>query len=382
MHVTRRDCLLGMTTLLSSNVFAAASDRNSVSSSRTISGRIDAICRAHISSRETAGLTVYIQRKNFIFARSYGYENFETKTLATPASVFRIASITKQFTAASLLLLQEEGRLSLDDPLARFLPRFPRAADVSLRELLNHTAGVHNFTQGIDPCKHYSLDQMIDIIAHQNPLYDFPPGTKWAYSNSGYVLAGAVIERVTGMPYWDFYSKRLFRPLGLTSLAIDRHRDIVLNRASGYAFARNQTGFENAMYLSWTIPGPAGALRSTAGDLARWHQALFGGHVLRPRNLRDMITPSRLKDGRLSSTGRAGPAFGPHPIQEYGLGFELTQTDGFKRVGHYGAIPGFAADMGTYPSLDLTIVVLTNSDLSSHNPPRQIDRAVLTALSL
>lgn len=377
MTVSRRECLLGVTALLASQAATEAAGRSSWSPAPSVRDGIDAICRKQISMRRAAGMVIHVQRGSAAFARGYGHENLETCSPTTPQTVFRIASLTKQFTAASILLLQQEGKLSLSNPVSRFLPRFPKANAVTIRELLNHTCGIRNLTEGIVPGVDYTLDQMIGIIGHQKPVYEFQPGTRWAYSNTGYALAGAIVEKLTGMAYWDFYRERLFKPLGLSSMAIDRPTDIVPNRASGYAFSKNPIGFENVPYLSWTIPGPAGALRATAGDLARWHRALFHGRVLNAESLKEMTRPARLKNGRLVSTGRAGPAFGPHPLQEYGLGFELTHTDGRARVGHYGAIPGFAADMGTYPTLNLTIVVLTNSDLSSDNPPRGIDGAVL-----
>jgi D-alanyl-D-alanine carboxypeptidase len=149
-------------------------------------GRIDALCRSAVEEKRTAGLAIQVQcGDTVLFAKGYGNANIETGLVASPASVFRIGSISKQFTAAAVLLLSEERRLSLDDPLARFLPDFPRAAEVTIRQLLNHTSGIQNISSGVVPWVDYSTQQIIDVIRSQRPLYGFDPGTRWSYSNTG-----------------------------------------------------------------------------------------------------------------------------------------------------------------------------------------------------
>lgn len=380
MIVTRREYLMGVTALIASSPSVSVPRHGNGVSGESAYHHLDAICNRHIAEGRAAGISVHMEHRGNSFAKGYGYENLETRSPTTPATVFRVGSITKQFTAAGLLLLQDEGRLSLSDPLARYLPQFPGAKWVTIHELLNHTSGISNLTAGVIPCIDYPLDDLVEIISRQKPLYAFAPGTRWSYSNTAFALAGAVIERIAGMHYWEFWAQRFFRPLGLDSMAIDLHADVVSNRASGYAFSSDSTSFSNAPYLSCTIPGPAGALRATAGDLARWHLALFGGRVLSSASLKEMTRPTHLKNGRLASTDRVGPLLSPYQTQENGLGLELTRSRGRARVGHYGTIPGFAADMGTFPELGLTIVVLTNSDLGANNPPRGIDASVLQAL--
>ena len=375
MNITRR------TTLVSAIAAAVNAAAPSHAATTDVARTIEAIGKEHIRSRRAAGMAIQVQRgKDVLFSGGFGSANLETATAAAPDTVFRIASVSKQFTAASILLLAEDGKLSLDDKLAKYLPGFPRAAEVSLHRLLNHTSGIQNITRGVIPSVDYTTAQLVEIIKSQSPLYGFDPGTRWSYSNTAFDLAGAVIERVTGAPFYEFFRKRLFPKAGMEATDVDFHADIVPHRASGYATANTSKGFVNAEYLSWTIPGAAGCLRSTAVDLARWHDALFHGRVLNAQSLREMTTPARLSDGRLASRGRSGPAAGTQPEQEYGLGLELSLVDGKKRCGHYGSILGFGADMGTFPELDLTVVVLTNTDFSAQNPPRGIDDVVLKSL--
>lgn len=371
--VTRRNVLAAVAGLFGT-ARAGASTKN-----RGLTRAIDRIGNDAIGSKSAAGLAVQVQRVGVVlYSKGFGFADIAAGVPATPHTIFRVGSVTKQFTAAAMLALAEEGKLSLDDPLSKYLPDFPRAREVALRRLLNHTSGIGNLRQGIAPTRDYSMAEMIKIIERQNPLYGFDPGTRWAYSNTAFTLAGAVIERVTGASYWQAY-KELFARAGMTDTAVDHQNETVPRRATGYEVGSN--GFEPAYKLSWTIPGPAGCLHSTVGDLARWHDALFHGRVLSRASVTEMTTPSRLKDGRLASKGRNGPAEGSQPEQEYGLGLELSLVDGKRRCGHYGSIPGFGADMGTFPELGLTIVALTNTDFGPKNPPRAIDRAVLAGLA-
>lgn len=374
--VTRRTSLVaGVATLAAGRAVAA---RPGLSPATV--ARLNAVCREQVAARRSAGLVARVHRRGQpLFAAAFGAANLETATRMSEASVLRVGSVSKQFAAASLLALQEAGKLSLGDPLAKFLPDFPRSHEVTLQMLLNHTSGIANISQGVVPWTDYSTAQIVAVIERQSPLYRFDPGTGWAYSNTAFNLAGAVIETATGAPFWRFYQQRLFAPAGMTATSVDARADVVVGRASGYtASPSSPSGFQNAQYLSWTIPGAAGCLRSTAIDMARWQAALFGGEVLSPASLALMRAPGRLKDGRLASAGRSGPAAGTQPIQEYGLGLELSDVTGFHRVGHYGDIPGFAADVGYYPDLGLGVVTLTNTDFGDANPPRALERVVLS----
>jgi D-alanyl-D-alanine carboxypeptidase len=377
VNIARRE-LLGALAALVACRGARASARKGRSS---VTRRIEDMCNLAVHNREAAGIALHVQHgQETLISRGFGYANLETSMPVSPQSVFRIASVSKQFAAASVLLLAEDRKIGLEDKLARFIPEFPRANEVTIRQLLNHTSGLQNISQGVIPCIDYTMAEMLEIIRNQSPLFGFDPGTRWSYSNTGFDLIGDVIERVTGRAFYEFYQERLFARAGMIATAVDMRVDVVPQRAVGYSSANTPTGFVNADYLSWTIPGVAGCLRSTALDLAHWHGALFGGRILSAESLREMTTPSRLNDGRLASEGRTGPAAGTQPVQEYGLGLELSVVDGHRRVGHYGSIPGFAADMGTFPDVGLTVIVLTNTDLAAVNPPRGLDHVLLESL--
>lgn len=327
---------------------------------------IDRVVEDALRERLLAGAVVGIWEKGAPrLVRGYGFADLESTATMDANTVFRIGSITKPFTATALLMLAEQGKLSIDDPLSRFFPEFPRARDVTLRQLLNHTSGLHNYTALKDferaERQDYSTAEMVAFIAGMPKPYDFEPGTGWNYSNSGYVLLGAVIEKVAGQPLDKFLQTRIFDRLELRDTAIDDTVQIVPRRARGYERSRTSpSGFENTSYTSMSVAGGAGAMRSTATDLLRWQEALFRGELLKPDTLAHMIEPARLKDGRLSSEGRAQRAPNARPL-EYGLGIMITELEGRRAIGHTGSINGYNAWILRFPQHDVAFVVLTNT---------------------
>ncbi len=346
---------------------AQTAPRTAVASDPALGHRVDAIAAQALASRSTAGLAIGVARNGRpVLLRGYGYANLENRTPVTADTVFRIGSITKEFTAASVLLLAERGKLSADDPLAKYLPGFPRGGEVTLRQLLTHTSGIHNYTDLEDflPAKaHLEMitAQMVDLIARQQPLYDFAPGTRYNYSNSGFFLLGAVIEKVSGQSYAAFVEANVLRPLGLSHTRPDVAAEVLPGRASGYDKAKDEPGgFANADYISTTAAAAAGAMRSTVGDLIRWHEALLGGKLLKPASVAMMLTPGRLKDGRVAGTATAGRADSERAY-DYGVGVMIGRQHGRRMIGHGGAINGFNASLETYPDQQTTIVLLTNT---------------------
>lgn len=219
-----------------------------------IETRIDAAAKQDVGSGQVAGIAVAILRDGkLVFARGYGRANLELAAPATAKTVFRIGSLTKQFTAAGVLLLAEQGKLKIDDKLSLYLPDFPRADEVTLRDLLDHTSGIHNFTEGpvIDKISTSgaTVKELVADIAGQSPLYDFEPGKGWWYSNSNYALLGAVIEKVSGETWASFMKAEIFDKLGMTDTGADDARDVVLNRASGYSLIGGTPG-NSAMPIS------------------------------------------------------------------------------------------------------------------------------------
>lgn len=344
----------------------------------SVRARIDAAVKQAVDSGHVAGVAVAVVRGgNPVFVKDYGHSNLELATPAGPRTVFRIGSLTKQFTAAAVLLLAERGKLKVDDRLSLYLPNFPRADEVTLRDLLNHTSGIHNFTEGpvIDKIGKTgaTVQQLVADIAGQEPLYDFDPGKGWWYSNSNYALLGDVIEKVSGKSWADFMKTEVFDKLGMADTAADDARDVVPGRASGYSLAGGVSGkFRNAEFTDMTVPYAAGALRSSVEDMIHWQVGLYGGKILRPDSLKQMLAPGRLRNGAEDQTAIAWPggkAFAPPPGYlpgPYAFGLEHHSQDGHRIVGHDGSIAGFDALVQTYIDEGFTIILLTNTDGAAH----------------
>lgn len=343
-----------------------------------VEAKIDAAVQQDVASGRVAGVAVAVLRDHkLLFVKGYGRANLELATPVSAKTVFRIGSLTKQFTAAGVLLLAEQGKLKIDDKLSLYLPNFPRANDVTLRDLLDHTSGIHNFTESpvIDKISTSgaTVEDLVNDIAGQSPLFDFEPGTGWWYSNSNYVLLGAVIEKVSGKTWAAFMKSEIFDKLGMTDTAADDARDVVPHRASGYSLIGGTPGkFRNADFTDMSVPYAAGALRSTAGDMARWNAALFGGKLLKAESLNEMLAPGRLRNGAETQTAIAWPggkSFPPPPGYipgPYSFGLDHHSEDGRRIIGHDGSIAGFNALMQTYVDEGLTIIVLTNTDGAAH----------------
>lgn len=366
--LTRRDSLtVAVGLLLASTTRAAAASADWAS--------VNATASKLVTNRLAPGVAITMTRAgNVIYSAARGYANLETMTPVTPETVFHIGSVTKQFTGAAIALLEQDGKLGFDDRLARFLPELPRAADITLRQMLNHTAGFGNYTDRKPPeafmissrLDYDSKSLLADMLAHTQPLFIGEPGAGWAYSNTAYVLLGLIVEKVTGAPYARFFETRLFAPAGLTATAVDDLAQIVPHRASGYTgHLGNALMFDNAAYIAMTYPGAAGSMRSTTGDLCRWHRALLGGGIVGPKGLAAMTTPARLNGGAVPMEP-VGPEPGtPKKAVDYGFGLFMDRFEGRRTVGHGGGIFGFAADLRSFPGEQLTIAILTNCDFAN-----------------
>jgi CubicO group peptidase (beta-lactamase class C family) len=207
----------------------------------------------------------------------------------------------------------------------------------------------------------YSSAELLKaMIEHTSPAFVFEPGTDWAYSNTAYVLLGLVIEKITGESCGPFMKRRLFDPAGMTRTAVDSAADVVPDRVSGYTgHPGSTTGFDNAAFISMTYPGAAGAMRSTTEDLCRWHLALFGGKIVKPASLAEMVKPGLLKNGQIPEVAR-GP--GPRKPIKYGFGIGTGELDGHKIISHSGGIPGFGSVLTTLPDDHITVAMIANLD--------------------
>ncbi len=300
-----------------------------------------------------------------LHARGYGHANLEWQTPVGTDTVFRLASLTKSFTATAILLLEADGRLRLDDRLADHLPGYPAPGrDVTLRQILHHTAGIPNYTAlpGIYQdfaVRDHTPEELFGVF-RDLPL-DFPPGTAFRYSNSGYALLGGVIEARSGMPYADFVRERIFAPLGMTATRYLSDDPVVPHRAAGYR--RAEGGYANAPHLSMTVPYSAGALGSTLNDLMRLDAALRRGDLLDHATQARMLEPLVLADG--------------FPIG-YGLGWRTSSYRGALVAHHAGGINGFSTFFARFRDGGLTIILLTN--LGNFEPAaltRRLAEAVL-----
>ncbi len=277
-----------------------------------------------------------------------GRANIELDVPLKSDDTFRIASITKMFTAAMILKLSEGGQLKLDDLLATYFPDFPDAHRITLRMLLSHTSGVSD--RVVDPQPGFSrrdVDTATLVAEIRKRPLDFAPGTRWSYSNAGFVLLGAVIEKVTGKTWYDAIRAELLQPVGLTHTAFGAAASIVPGRVAGYS--TNGDAVANASYISLSTAAAAGGLLSTAYDLLRWMRALSHGQVISSENFRQMIA--------------VGPELpGAHSGAGYGLGMYIWHVRDKLMVGHTGEINGFCTAVAYLPDIDVTVVILANDD--------------------
>ena len=327
---------------------------------------IDSIVQSALKEGPVAGISVeVIKGGTVITARGYGSADLENGVPATPQTVYRIGSITKQFTAAAILQLVEQGKIRLDDEITRFLPDYPvQSHHVLIRHLLNHTSGIKSYT-GLGPKWQtvmrldLSHDSLVGLF--KNETFDFAPGEQWKYDNSGYYLLGMIVEMASGQTYPDYLREHVFKAAGLESTYYCDAAPIIKHRAQGYEVHGHQ--FANAAFLSMTQPYAAGSLCSTVGDLVKWQQALEGGEVVGRESYRLMTTPDTLNNGtRL----------------EYGFGLGVGDLGGHRVIEHGGGINGFLTHLARYPADSLTVVVLSNTEAG--NPEavaKQIARRVL-----
>jgi len=302
--------------------------------------RMDQIVTSYASSGKFMGSVLVARGDQVLFNKGYGSANLEWDIPNTPSTKFRLGSITKQFTAASILLLEERGKLSTGDPVKKYMPDAPAAWDkVTLFNLLTHTSGIPSFTGFKDFAeKDPFATTPANLVARfrDKPL-EFEPGTKWAYDNSGYVLLGYLIEKISGETYADFVRENIFTPLGMKDSGYDSNSEVIPHRASGYA--SGPKGPENASFVHMSVPFSAGALYSTTEDLLKWETGLFGGKVLSAASLAKMTTPFK---------------------QGYAFGLGVATVDGKKQFAHGGGINGFNTFLSYSPDDRTTVVVLGN----------------------
>jgi CubicO group peptidase (beta-lactamase class C family) len=281
-----------------------------------------------------------------ILRKGYGMANLELGIPIKPGMVFRIGSITKQFTSVAIMKLAEEGKLSVTHDIKKYLKDYPNHGHkITIHNLLNHTSGIKNLTDMPESVplmrNDMTLKELIDFFKNQ-PM-DFAPGERFLYNNSGYILLGGIIEKVSGKSYEAYIDENIFKPLGMSGSYYGSNTRIIPLRASGYEKEKNE--ITNASYLSMTLPFAAGSLLSTVDDLHRWYQALEAGKVLSQKSLEQMHTPTKLNNGK---------------TQNYGYGWGLGTLFGEKTIEHGGGINGFTTYALRIPEKRVFVTVLTN----------------------
>jgi CubicO group peptidase (beta-lactamase class C family) len=319
---------------------------------------------ADTGAGESPGAAVLIaQDGKIMYQKGFGFANLENRVPITVETKFRIGSITKQFTGAAILKLQEAGLLNVQDPLSKFMPDYPRGNEVTIHQLLTHISGIHSYTNKPDFLQTVTVEAKPEslIASFRNDKYDFDPGTQWRYNNSGYFLLGYIIAKTANEPYETYLKKNFFTPLDMKDTGEHRWSDILTHEATGYSYLDGK--FQKAQNWDMSRAGGAGALYSTVTDLYRWNEAVFNGKVLSEKSLTAAFTPVTLKDGGKPQTFGGG----------YGYGWGMSDFRGVKEISHGGGLHGFVTNLARYPEHNMTITVLTNCA-----PQRDLNPSALT----
>ncbi len=305
-----------------------------------VKARLDQVASSYTAGNAFMGTVLVVDGDRVLLDKGYGMADLEWGNANAPDVKFRLGSLTKQFTATLVLLLQQDGKLKIEDPVSKYLPDAPKAWEkITLANLLGHTSGIPSFTDlkefGVWRMSKHTTEEELALF-RDKPL-DFEPGSKFAYSNSNFEVLGAVIEKVSGKKYGDLLRERIFDPLGMKDSGLDTDELILPKRAQGYMPGKG--GLVLARSESMTVPWAAGSIYSTTGDLLKWERGLFGGKVLSTESLKAMTTPGK---------------------GSYGLGVFVADKSGLKVVEHGGGIEGFNTDLAYVPERRIAVVVLSN----------------------
>ena len=303
--------------------------------------RMERAIDLRVSTGQFAGAVLIAKGGKILINKGYGSANLDWSIPNSPRTRFLIGSVTKQFTAASVLLLEERGKLRTEDPIKKYLPEVPPAWDhITIFDVLTHTSGIPDFTEFPDFTAIMAIPTTPEqlVARFRDKALDFPPGSRFKYSNSGYELLGYLIEKISGEPYGAFVRDNLLTPLGMKESGYGSPNQIIPNLAVGYE--AEPSGPVIAPYFDESLAYAAGGLYSTTGDLLRWERALYGGKVLSAASLQKMMTPYR---------------------DNYALGLGARKTPNGQRLfWHNGGIPGFRAWVGYVPEEDVDVIVLSN----------------------
>lgn len=366
-------------------VLATAARATSGLASPSSSSALMTIAQQVVQSKSSPAIQIAVMKAGVLTESiALGSANLESLTAASPRSVFRIGSLTKQITGALLLKLQTEKKLSLTDPAANYLPFLSRHAACTIKELAQHTAGIHEDQDPPLLSGEITQYRLAQALAEQKQFFDFPPGSAWLYSNANYILLGAIIESVTKQTLGQAVEKYLTGKLALAATGYDDLGQVLIGRAAGYSqTASEKEPFRNAAWIDVAQSGAAGAMRSTAAELVTLAQALLFGTLLTSTERAEFLEPSRLRNGKPANSNRFSEQDRAMGDAQYGLGIHLDHTstrDKSLIVHHTGFIAGFSAYLATHMGSQTTVACLCNVDVNPKLPFRDIRRAVFRSV--
>ncbi len=316
---------------------------------------IDSLIAANFDEDGPGGVLLVAKDGEPIYRKGFGYASLELGVKNDPSMSYRIGSISKQFTAVAVLQLAQKDSISLDDPITKYLPDYNTYGEnITINHLLSHTSGIPSYTENPSFAENMYKDQSKDelVESFENDSLLFKPGTDWSYSNSGYVLAGLIVEEVSGMGLSDYYRKFIFDPLEMDNTYVGTHDRVLPNTAYGYSFSANGE-YRPAQYLSWSWPYAAGAIISSLDDMLKWDNALYTEKILEREFKSEAWKPYILDDGRLAN---------------YGFGWSISRYMDTRIIAHGGGINGFVCMGIRIPEERVYVIILTNSTTVAPGP--------------
>jgi len=318
--------------------------------SQNITSKIDILLETKFKTNGPGTSALVTKNGKVIYRKAFGKANLELDVPMSPESVFQIGSMTKQFTAVSILMLLEQGKLALNDDITKYIPDYPtHNKNITIHHLLTHTSGIKSYTsmRGLREIARKDLEPLELIDFFKNEPTNFNPGEEYKYNNSGYIILGYIIEKVSGISYAEFVEENIFKKTNMSTSLYGSKSKIIKNRASGY---QKRSDYRNTTYISLTLPYAAGSIMSTVDDLLKWQQAISNNTLLKPETIKKAFTNYSLNNGTKIN---------------YGYGWHTNEINGTPTIEHGGSIFGFKS-MGVYiPSVDVYVIVLSNCDCNS-----------------
>jgi len=320
-------------------------------SAQTLEKKIDSLILKDFNDKNgPGGVFMVAQHGKISYQKAFGKANLELDVNLTPGNVFQLGSITKQFTAIAILMLEEQGKLSVNDPVSKYVPDYPAGSNITLHHLLTHTSGIKDFTKmktlSDIAQKEMSPKMMVDFF--KNEPIDFAPGEKFEYNNAGYVLLGYIIELVSGETYEDFIKKHIFDRVGMRQSYYASDRKVIHNRAYGYH--KKEVGYVNKTIISFSVPFSSGSLMSTVGDMLKWQTALNQYLLLSAKETNKAFSTYKLNNGETFT---------------YGYGWHIKEINGIPTREHGGSVFGFKTMAVYIPSEDIYVIGMSNCDCNS-----------------